>query len=160
MSTTTPRRKTTTSPRGCTNFKLRQLLRRVSRIYDAELAHAGLKGTQYSLLSHLVSMSPITPGELARRMEMDPSTLTRNVRLLTDQGWVERIPGADTRSHRLAITAGGRDKHAQAKAHWKRAQLALNAQLGEPQVATLHALVDDALAALHTTDEPTAEVRK
>ena len=46
----------------------------MSRIYDAELAHAGLKGTQYSLLSHLVSMSPITPGELARRMEMDPST--------------------------------------------------------------------------------------
>ncbi len=160
MNTTTPRRKTATSPRGCTNFKLRQLLRRVSRIYDAELAHAGLKGTQYSLLSHLVSMSPITPGELARRLEMDPSTLTRNVRLLTDQGWVERIPGADTRSHRLAITASGRDKYARAKAHWKRAQLALNAQLGEPQVVTLHALVDDALAALHTTDEPTAEVRK
>lgn len=145
-------------PRGCTNFKLRQLLRRVSRLYDAELARAGLKGTQYSLLSHLAGMSPISPGELARRMEMDPSTLTRNVRLLIEQAWVERLPGPDTRSHLLAITASGLAKHAEAKAHWKRAQLSLNAQLGGPQVATLHALIDAALASLHESDETTAEV--
>lgn len=157
MSKANPRRPIATAPRGCTNFKLRQLLRRVSRIYDAELARVGLKGTQYSLLSHLVGMSPVTPGELARRMDMDPSTLTRNVRLLIDQAWVERTPGADTRSHRLAITASGRAKHSAAKAHWKRAQLALNAQLGGPQVATMHAVIDDALAALHETDELTAE---
>lgn len=145
------------APRGCTNFKLRQLLRRVSRLYDAELARAGLKGTQYSLLSHLVSLSPVSPGELARRMEMDPSTLTRNVRLLIEQAWVERLPGPDTRSHRLAITASGRAKHAQAKAHWKRAQLMLNAQLGSPQVASLHALIDGALEALHESAETAME---
>lgn len=155
MNSHTSRRANT--PRGCTNFKLRQLLRRVSRLYDAELAHAGLKGTQYSLLSHLVSMSPVPPGELARRMEMDPSTLTRNVRLLIEQGWVERLAGPDTRSYRLAITAGGRAKHVEAKAHWKRAQLMLNAQLGGPQVATLHALIDGALASLHESDDITSE---
>jgi len=152
----TPSRATAT-PRGCTNFKLRQLLRRVSRLYDAELACAGLKGTQYSLLSHLAGMSPISPGELARRMEMDPSTLTRNVRLLIEQAWVERLPGPDTRTHLLAITARGLAKHAQAKAHWKRAQLSLNAQLGRPQVAALHALIDAALASLHESDEATTE---
>ncbi|MGR9092501.1 MAG: MarR family winged helix-turn-helix transcriptional regulator [Gammaproteobacteria bacterium] len=157
MSKTNPLRTPATAPRGCTNFKLRQLLRRVSRIYDAELARVGLKGTQYSLLSHLVSMSPIAPGELARRMDMDPSTLTRNVRLLVDQGWVERAPGCDTRSHHLAITARGRAKHAEAKAHWKRAQLTVNAQLGGPQVATLHTLIDGALVSLHEIDDLTAE---
>ena len=30
--------------RGCTNFKLRQLVRAVSRLYDAEIGKAGLKG--------------------------------------------------------------------------------------------------------------------
>jgi DNA-binding MarR family transcriptional regulator len=74
-------------PRGCTNLKLRQLVRRVSRLYDAQLAPAGLKTTQYSLLSHVVTLGPLRPGELARAMNMDASTLTRNLRPLQAAGW-------------------------------------------------------------------------
>ena len=77
----------TLGPRGCTNFKLRQLLRGVARLYDAELALAGLKTTQYSLLSQLLSLGPIAPGALALQLGMDPSTLTRNVKVLIDLGW-------------------------------------------------------------------------
>lgn len=137
-----------TTPRGCTNFKLRQLLRGVSRLYDAELARAGLKGTQYSLLSHLVGLGPVAPGELARHMGMDASTLTRNVKLLIEQGWVSQGPGTDTRSRCLALTDAGRAKQAEAKAHWKRAQLELNDRLGLAQVAALHGIIDGALAKL------------
>ena len=38
------------APRGCTNFRLRQLMRRLDQHYDAELSKAGLRTTQYSLL--------------------------------------------------------------------------------------------------------------
>ncbi len=141
------------APRGCTNFKLRQLLRSVSRLYDAELARAGLKGTQYSLLSHLVGLGPVAPGELARHMGMDASTLTRNVQVLIQLGWVKQGPGADTRSRRLVITDLGRAKQAEAKAYWKRAQLSLNAKLGSAQVAALHDLIDGALTQLHGVDD-------
>ena len=34
------------APRGCTNLKLRQLSRRVTRHYDAIVSAAGLKNTQ------------------------------------------------------------------------------------------------------------------
>lgn len=149
------------APRGCTNFKLRQLLRGVSRLYDAELARAGLKGTQYSLLSHLVGLGPVAPGELARRMGMDASTLTRNVQVLIQQGWVNQGPGADTRSRSLVITAAGRAKQAEGKAHWKRAQLGLNDKLGSAQVAALHTLIDGALAQLHGVDDaPVSKVKR
>ena len=47
-------------PSGCTNFKLRQLTRRVSQHYDHHLALAGLKTTQYSLLSHIAKLGPLT----------------------------------------------------------------------------------------------------
>jgi DNA-binding MarR family transcriptional regulator len=157
MNKTNPSRAAAAAPRGCTNFKLRQILRRVSRLYDAELAQAGLKGTQYSLLSNLISMSPVSPGELARRMEMDPSTLTRNVRLLVEQGWVEHGPGRDTRSRSLSITPSGRAKHAEAKSHWKHAQLALNARLGADQVAALHELIDGALSTLNEPGDAVSE---
>lgn len=81
-------------------------------------------------------------------MGMDASTLTRNLRVLTDSGWVLSGPGPDARSRTIALTAAGRDKLGQAKACWKRAQLGLNALLGDEQVVALHALLDLSLAAL------------
>ena len=149
MSATAPQ------PRGCSNFKLRQLLRGVSRHYDSELAKAGLKTTQYSLLSHLVELGSVTPGELARRLGMDPSTLTRNLRLVIDQGWAMQGPGHDTRTRCIEITQAGRAKRAEAKAHWKRAQLAFNERLGATKVAALHALLDDAL--IHFSNSTSAD---
>ena len=37
-------------PQGCTNLKLRQLNRMVTRHYDRYIAASGLKNTQYALL--------------------------------------------------------------------------------------------------------------
>jgi DNA-binding MarR family transcriptional regulator len=135
-------------PQGCTNFKLRQLLRSVARLYDAQMANTGLKTTQYSLLSHVVALGPVAPSELASQMGLDASTLTRNLRPLVDQGWCEQGPGADARSRSVTITAAGRAKHAEAKAHWKRAQLSLNQRLGAEQVVALHAMIEAVQAAL------------
>ena len=137
------------APRGCTNFKLRRLTRRVSQHYDHLVASAGLKTTQYSMLSHIVQLGPIRPGELARRMDMDASTLTRNLQPLVAQGWVELGEGSDARSRSVSATAVGRAKRTEAQREWKRAQLALNEKLGADKVAQLHALLDDCLAALN-----------
>jgi DNA-binding MarR family transcriptional regulator len=139
---------TDVQPQGCTNFKLRQLLRTVSRHYDAELARAGLKGTQFSLLLHVVKFGPLQPQALARQMGLDASTLTRNLRPLIEMGWVTQGPGDDARSRIIAVTPAGRAKHTEARRHWKRAQLALNDRLGTATVAALHALIDDGLARL------------
>ena len=143
-------------PQGCTNFKLRQLMRRVASHYDAEMARCGLKTTQYSLLSHVLKLGPIRPGDLAAAMTMDASTLTRNLRPLVDAGWVTLEAGADARSRLVHITDAGRDKRAEAQRHWKAAQQALNAALGVERVAALHALVDDALDLLAALPEQEA----
>ena len=74
------------TPVGCTNFKLRQLTRRVTQHYDQHLAGSGLKITQYSLLTHVDKLGPLAPGELARRMDMGASTLTRNLQPLVAAG--------------------------------------------------------------------------
>ncbi len=137
---------------GCSNFKLRQLTRRVSQRYDRELARAGLKTTQYSLLSHVARLGPARPGDLARAMAMDASTLTRNLKPLVDAGWVELGAGADARSRAVSITESGRDKRREAQRHWKTAQDGLNAALGLERVRALHALIDAALASLAPED--------
>lgn len=144
----------TALPQGCTNFKLRQLMRRVANHYDAEMAKCGLKTTQYSLLSHVLKLGPIRPGDLAAAMKMDASTLTRNLRPLVDAQWVRLEAGPDARSRLVHITDAGRDKRAQAQRHWKAAQQSLNTALGIERVAALHALVDDALDLLAALPEP------
>jgi DNA-binding MarR family transcriptional regulator len=135
-------------PQGCTNFKLRQLVRRVSQHYDAEVGKAGLKTTQYSLLSHVLRLGPIRPGDLAVAMTMDASTLTRNLKPLVAAGWLELSAGEDGRSRLVRITPAGRDRRAEAQRHWKAAQQGLNQRLGMDRVRALHALVDDSLQLL------------
>ncbi len=133
------------APRGCTNLKLRQLTRRVSAHYDRMLGDVGLKTTQYSLLSHIATLAPIRPGDLADAMQMSASTLTRNLQVLVAQGWATVDAGSDARSRFVNPTAAGRAKRGEAQRAWKRAQLSLNERLGAAHVAALHALIDDCL---------------
>src|SRR5262245_40137052 len=142
-------------PRGCTNLKLRQLSRVVTRHYDAYVASTGLKNTQYSLLSHVVLLGPIRPSDLARHMRVDASTLTRNLQPLVAQGWLTLGPGEDSRSRLVEATPAGRDKRAEGQRAWKQAQLALNARLGPQRVAQLHGLIDECIDRLD--DEAAAE---
>jgi DNA-binding MarR family transcriptional regulator len=139
------REKATSTPSGCSSQKLRQLSRRVSQHFDHIVGAAGLKTTQYSLLSHVVRLGPVRPGELADQMEMDASTLTRNLQPLVAQGWVVVGPGDDGRSRFVMATEAGRAKRAMAQKEWKRAQLSFNDRMGPQRVARLHALIEECL---------------
>ena len=130
-------------PKGCTNLKLRQLLRRVARLYDAEVGASGLRTTQYSLLSFVVRLAPVRPVDLAQAMKVSPSTLTRNLRPLIDAGLVEMQPGADGRSRLVVATAQGQKRRVEAQRRWRVAQEQLNARLGVERVHALHALLDE-----------------
>lgn len=129
-------------PQGCTNLKLRQLDRVVTRHYDRHLAQAGLRNTQYSLLSHVVKLGPIRPNELARHMQMDASTLTRNLQVLEGEGWLTIGAGDDARCRLIEATAAGRAKRIEGQHAWKVAQTALNEQFGPQRVIALHELLD------------------
>lgn len=140
-------------PQGCTNLKLRQFMRRIAQHYDAELAQAGLKTTQYSMLSHIDKLGPVRPVDLAASIKMDTSTLTRNLKPLVEAGWVLVSPGVDARSRLISLTDAGREKRAEAKRHWRKAQDRLNEVLGLGSVAALHALIDKSMDKLEGLDD-------
>lgn len=149
--------KTTDRPQGCTNFKLRRVTRLISRHYDAHLAPSGLRTTQYSLLSTVLARGPIRPVDLAEAMELDASTLTRNLKPLIDAGWLTLGEGADARSRSIAITDAGRAKRVEARAMWQTAQRKINDLLGAGQVVALHALLDQTLAQLQQAAHESAQ---
>ncbi len=136
---------TNLKPRGCTNLKLRQLMRRMGQHYDAQMSLAGLKTTQYSLLACVDKFGPLRPGELAAQLKMDASTLTRNLKPLADAGWITVSAGTDARSRRVGITEAGHAKRTEAERYWRKAQESINRKLGLEQVAALHILIDEAL---------------
>jgi DNA-binding MarR family transcriptional regulator len=140
---------------GCTNLKLRQITRRVSQLYDLEMAKTGLKTTQYSLLSHVLRLGPLRPGELAQKMKFSASTLTRNLKPLVDAGWVALSAGSDARSRTVSITAAGTAKREEALQHWKVAQENLNRLLGVKRVLALHNMINESLDLLadHAMDD-------
>jgi DNA-binding MarR family transcriptional regulator len=137
-------------PQGCTNFRLRRLSRLASRLYDAHVAPSGLKTTQYSLLSHVLHFGPLRPVDLAREMNVDASTLTRNLKPMLAAGFLVQTEGPDARSRMLSITDTGREKRAEAQRLWHGAQLALNDILGTERVLALHALLDESLELLQS----------
>jgi DNA-binding MarR family transcriptional regulator len=135
-------------PQGCTNLKLRQLMRRVAQHYDNEVGKSGLKGTQYSLLSYVVKLGPIRAVDLAAEMKVSTSTLSRNLQPLVAAGWLAVGPGADARSHLISATEAGQTKRAEAQRRWRVAQEGINQALGVERVAALHSLLDEAMVCL------------
>ncbi len=137
-----------TKPQGCTNLKLRQLTRRVTQYYDAEVGKTGLKITQYSLLSHVVKLGPLRAVDLATVMRVSTSTLSRNLQPLVANGWIEVNAGDDARSRLISATVAGQAKRAEAQRKWRVAQEGINATLGIERVMALHALIDESLELL------------
>jgi DNA-binding MarR family transcriptional regulator len=148
---------TLTKPRGCTSFKVRQLSRRLSQHYDAEVSRSGLKTTQYSLLSHLARLGPSRPVDLAGELKTTASTLSRNLQPLIAAGFIAQGAGADARSLLVQLTESGEAKRREAQQYWKSAQQKINALLGVERVLALHQLVDDALELLGADDESAIE---
>ena len=76
----------------CTCARLRRTARRLTRAYDRALRPSGLRLTQYSVLANVTRAGGLSITELAERLAMDRTTLTRNLRPLEAAGWVRVAP--------------------------------------------------------------------
>lgn len=133
--------KTDALVRACTCFKMRKLTRAVSRLYDQHMAGVGLKTTQYSVLAH-AARAALPLAELADDLGVERTTLTRNLKPLTDAGWITLVPGADSRQRIVTISASGRAKLKQAQTAWQAAEHAFEQLLGSEALTALHQQLD------------------
>ena len=127
----------------CLCGALRQASRAVTRLYDMEMRGAGLRTTQYSLLRLLSRTGQVRQGDLSGLTSIDETTLTRNLRLLEDAGWIAIRSGDDRREKLVTITKAGTAKLAEARAAWERAQMRLQALLPEEAWQGLMALLPE-----------------
>lgn len=125
---------------------VRRTARHVTRHYDRALKPAGLKLTQYSLLANLVRAGGLSITDLAERLAMDRTTLTRNLRPLERAGWIELHPGPNRRTRAVAITPLGRRIYERAQPLWRQAERDFRRGVGQGEAAELRRLLDLVLA--------------
>jgi DNA-binding MarR family transcriptional regulator len=114
----------------CACFNVRRAARAVTQLYDRELAPAGLRATQVTLLVALARAGALPFTRLAAVLGMDRTTLTRNLAPLERDGLVTLRPGADRRVKLATITPKGREVLEQAIPLWRRAQRQITQGLG------------------------------
>jgi DNA-binding MarR family transcriptional regulator len=106
----------------CAAVNLRKTARAVTQFYEKVMAPSGLHATQFTLLVAVALADQATLTRIARALVMDPSTLTRDLRLLERAGLVKTAGGKDRRTRFVTLTALGRDRLAAALPLWEQAQ--------------------------------------
>src|SRR3569833_3220223 len=81
----------------CNNLALRQASRHLSQVYDRHLASTGLSGSQYSILSRLARLGPMTIGRRAEALVLDRTALGRALKPLQRDKLVAIAAGDDAR---------------------------------------------------------------
>ena len=99
----------------CTGALMRRTMRRLSQHYDEVLRPLNLKLTQYSLLANLAQHPDSSITDLAEVMEMDRTTLTRNLGPLQRRGLLDIRAGANPRNRAVSLTEPGRGHACQGK---------------------------------------------
>lgn len=135
------KRDSRTIAQSCIAVRIRLLNRMVTKIYDDALRDLNVRVAQLNLLVAVAEAGPIRPTELGRILQLEKSTLSRDVTRLLAAGWLRESPHQDARSHMLEITTKGLELIELARPAWARAQAQARRLLGAEVVAGIDVTV-------------------
>lgn len=126
--------------RSCIAVRVRLLNRVVTNLYDDALRPLGLKVSQVNILVVTAKLGVARPAQVCDLLNLDTSTLSRNVERMQAKGWLEVVPDEDGRSQPFQLTSKGRKLLEKAVPAWEEAQKEATALLGQPGVEMLDML--------------------
>jgi DNA-binding MarR family transcriptional regulator len=130
---------------SCLGRRVGHLHRLVSRRFDESLRPLGLTGPQVEILAALtMAAAPVKPSAAAQWLGMERSTMSRNLAVLEERGWV--APGEISptgRTMKVVITEEGGRKLAGAAEAWTDAQGAVERALGIGSAGALDAWIGE-----------------
>lgn len=115
---------------SCLSLSVRRINRIVSQIYDNHLRPLGLKGSQTNILFLIAYADAVYPKTISKYLRLEASTLSRNLKIMLDKGWVEVIPDEDRRTAPVQLTPEGKKLVKKAMKAWEKAQREINDLIG------------------------------
>lgn len=107
--------------RHCLSANLRRTERLVTRHYDSYLEPAGVTAVQLPMLAMIATADEPTFRLLTEQLELDRSTLSRNLALLQRIGFVDIGPPSGPKPGLIQLTRKGVTVLRAAHVQWKRA---------------------------------------
>jgi DNA-binding MarR family transcriptional regulator len=126
-----------TMARTCIAVRLRLLNRVVTNLYDDALRPLGLRVSQLNILVVTAKLGLARPAQVCAILQLDASTLSRNVKPLQAHGWLEVVPGEDARTQPFRLTPQGKRLIEKAVPAWEAAQCQAAELLGDEGIALL-----------------------
>jgi DNA-binding MarR family transcriptional regulator len=130
----------------CNLFFLRSAARAVNRQYAAVMKDCGLHPNQFSLLFILDKTGPLSITELASKMQLDRTSMSRNLNPLNKQGLISIAEEGWHRTRAVSLTAEGSAVLQKGMPLWKQAQREFAGHMGQADTAALMALLIKASA--------------
>ena len=122
----------------CLGHSLRRADRVMSQLYNEYLAPVGLRITQFSVLRAISMLgNGITASQIQEGLVMDQTTVSRALKPLIRDGYIEVTQGVNKREKLLKLTDSGKELYTQALVPWKKAQKAFKQKLGATQTDNL-----------------------
>ena len=128
---------------NCTCVAVRRASQAITHFYDSVLEPSGLKVTQLSLLRAVARLETAHISLLAESVQLDRTTLARNLAVLEREGLVTVMPGDDSRTRIVTLTQGGHAALDRAAPLWDAAQARLAEQVGDERLHLLREILDD-----------------
>jgi DNA-binding MarR family transcriptional regulator len=125
----------------CVAVRLRLLNRVITKLYDDALRPLGVKASQMNILVVAALLDVAQPSEVCRILQMDLSTLSRNLERMRARGWIETVLDRDARVHPFRVSGPGRELILQAYPAWQEGQRKASALLGEEGVTLMGRVV-------------------
>lgn len=126
-----------TISRTCIAVRLRLLNRVVTNFYDNALRPLGLKVSQLNILIATARLGLARPAQVCEILQLSASTLSRNVKPLQANGWLEIGTEEDARAQHFRLTPQGERLIVKAVPAWEDAQRQATALLGAEGIALL-----------------------
>jgi DNA-binding MarR family transcriptional regulator len=137
---------------ACVAGHLRTLNRVVTNIYDDAFRPLGLKVSQANILIIVATQGAARPAEVCDRLQLGPSTLSRNVDRMRAKGWLEIVPGDDARTQTIRLTAQGKKLLEQAYPLWQAAQRRAAEILGKEELRLLSRVANKLRSTIETPE--------
>ena len=125
----------------------------MTQFYDGFFSEAGIEAAQFALLMALDMAKDKGQAALGEMLGMDKTTLSRNLKVLREKGWVESVAGEDARRRSVSLTAEGRLRLREAKPAWRRAGERFRAGMTEREWAAMWASLEAMNQAVATAGE-------
>ncbi|MEN2465098.1 MarR family transcriptional regulator [Ornithinibacillus sp. JPR2-1] len=103
------------------------------RLQSHDLYHA-----QWSIMYYLYENGPKTQTEITNYFHVNPPTITRTVKRMEENGWVNRVVGKDRRQHYIELTNDAMERYKEIEKIVADHEAEILSQLSEEEKELFH----------------------